>query len=217
MMKKMWMLSIMLLGMSLVVPWAISNTFAQVLTKADCQAIVAAAEVQANEEDSIFRPGAKTKMQIACVDRDGKILAFTSMPDAWGGSIDIARAKANTARAFSSNENALTSRDIGDLSTDFGPLFEIGNSNQAKSVKGNAKTGGKVGGIIQFPGGIPLYKDSTLVGAIGVSGDGVDQDEDVAEAGACGFQPPNAIRSDTVLGLVFTLGGPQFTFPASCP
>lgn len=138
-------------------------------------------------------------MHIACVNRAGKIIRFRSMPDAWQGSIDIARAKANTARAFSSNENALSSRTIGCLSQPGGPLWQIGNSNQAPPVKGNAKTKGKVGGIIEFPGGLALYKDAdgdgendTFVGAIGVSGDGVEQDEDVAEAGTQAVQPSGA-------------------------
>ncbi|HVR86395.1 MAG TPA: heme-binding protein, partial [Planctomycetota bacterium] len=51
-------------------------------------------------------------------------------------------------------------------------------------------------GITIFPGGIPLYKSGILVGGIGVSGDGVDQDDYVAAAGAAGFEPPDAIRCD---------------------
>jgi uncharacterized protein GlcG (DUF336 family) len=51
-------------------------------------------------------------------------------------------------------------------------------------------------GITIFPGGIPLYKGGVLVGAVGVSGDGVDQDDLVAAAGAAGFEPPAAIRCD---------------------
>jgi hypothetical protein len=43
---------------------------------------------------------------------------------------------------------------------------------------------------------VPLYKSGVLVGAIGVSGDGVDQDDLIAAAGANGFSPPLAIRSD---------------------
>lgn len=38
-------------------------------------------------------------------------------------------------------------------------------------------------GIQVFPGGIPVYRDGALVGAIGVSGDGVDQDDMVAFLG----------------------------------
>ncbi|HYK20403.1 MAG TPA: heme-binding protein, partial [Pyrinomonadaceae bacterium] len=53
-------------------------------------------------------------------------------------------------------------------------------------------------GIQIFPGSVPLYKNGVLVGAIGVSGDGVDQDDLIAAAGANGFAPPAAIRSDQV-------------------
>jgi uncharacterized protein GlcG (DUF336 family) len=53
-------------------------------------------------------------------------------------------------------------------------------------------------GLIEFPGGIPLYKEGHLVGAIGVSGDGVEPDENVAEAGAVELEPDEAIRIDTV-------------------
>lgn len=51
-------------------------------------------------------------------------------------------------------------------------------------------------GITIFPGGIPLYKNGQLVGGVGVSGDGVDQDDYIAAAGATGFEAPRAIRCD---------------------
>jgi uncharacterized protein GlcG (DUF336 family) len=51
-------------------------------------------------------------------------------------------------------------------------------------------------GIQIFPGSIPLYKNNVLVGAIGISGDGVDQDDIIAAAGAVGYTPAPAIRSD---------------------
>ena len=51
-------------------------------------------------------------------------------------------------------------------------------------------------GIQIFPGSVPLYKNGVLVGAIGISGDGVDQDDLIAAAGANGFSPPPAIRAD---------------------
>jgi hypothetical protein len=35
-------------------------------------------------------------------------------------------------------------------------------------------------GLQIFPGGIPIYRGSQLAGAIGVSGDGVDQDDMIA-------------------------------------
>jgi uncharacterized protein GlcG (DUF336 family) len=51
-------------------------------------------------------------------------------------------------------------------------------------------------GVQIFPGGIPLYKNGVLAGAIGISGDGVDQDDIISAAGANGYAPPTARRSD---------------------
>jgi uncharacterized protein GlcG (DUF336 family) len=51
-------------------------------------------------------------------------------------------------------------------------------------------------GLQIFAGGLPLYRGSTLIGAIGVSGDGIEQDDLIAAAGANIFPPPLAIRSD---------------------
>ncbi|GMV64295.1 MAG: heme-binding protein [Candidatus Omnitrophica bacterium] len=160
------------------------------LSDADIKKILDQAEVGALKEPSLLRANSKgekqtTKMHIVVVDRSGRIVGQRSMGDAWLGSIHIARAKAFTALAFSSNENALTTRSIGLLSQPGGPLWQIGSSNVGD-------------GIIEFPGGLPVYKEGVLVGAIGVSGDGVEEDENVAEAGARGFEPPAAIRIDTV-------------------
>ena len=171
------------------------------LSKEDLSMIINQAVAGANITVSPLRslPAVQrtTKMQIAIVGRDGKLLAYFSMQDAWVGSEDIAIAKARTAAFFSSDENALTSRIIGVLSQAHnadgsggaGPLWGIGNSNQV-GITGNQSTRN---GIITFPGGVALYKDGKLVGAIGVSGDGVDQDEAVAFAGAAGFLPGSGV------------------------
>jgi uncharacterized protein GlcG (DUF336 family) len=66
-------------------------------------------------------------------------------------------------------------------------------------------------GITNFPGGFPLYKDGILVGAIGISGDGVDQDDLIGYTGATGFEAPIAMRSDTVRVRGVTL--PFVVFP----
>jgi len=162
------------------------------LTETEVASILDRAERAADEEPSLLRrtddgDQATTRMHIVVVDRHGTMIGRRSMDDAWAGSVDIAGAKAFTAMAFSSDQNALTTRTIGQLSQPGGPLWQIGNSNPGA-------------GIIEFPGGLPLYKDDQLVGAIGVSGDGVDQDENVAEAGAGAFMPPEVIRVDTVTG-----------------
>jgi len=54
-------------------------------------------------------------------------------------------------------------------------------------------------GITIFPGGIPLFKDGRLAGAIGVSGDGVDQDDLIAAAGGASFEVPAEKRSDQLV------------------
>jgi uncharacterized protein GlcG (DUF336 family) len=62
-------------------------------------------------------------------------------------------------------------------------------------------------GIQIFSGGVPIYRGSTLVGAIGVSGDGIDQDDMIsflglhngaARAGSISNAPP-AMRADQVV------------------
>ncbi len=53
-------------------------------------------------------------------------------------------------------------------------------------------------GIQIFPGSVPLYKNGVLVGGIGISGDGVDQDDIISAAGGNGYSPAPAIRSDQV-------------------
>jgi uncharacterized protein GlcG (DUF336 family) len=51
-------------------------------------------------------------------------------------------------------------------------------------------------GIQIFPGSVPLFKNGRLAGAIGVSGDGVDQDDLIASMGSAAFEAPADIRSD---------------------
>src|SRR5689334_13264564 len=95
------------------------------------------AEAQAKKEESLLRVNAEgkklpTRMHIVVVDRGGRVVGQRSMADAWVGSIAIARSKAYTALAFSSNENALTTRTLGPLTQPGGPLWNIGNSNRAE-------------------------------------------------------------------------------------
>jgi uncharacterized protein GlcG (DUF336 family) len=67
-----------------------------------------------------------------------------------------------------------------------------------------APIAGLANGLQIFPGGVPVYRDRMLIGAVGVSGDGVDQDDMIAflgvhEAGAALGTLNNApadLRSD---------------------
>ena len=122
----------------------------------------AQAAVQAAHEKALAMG---VKMNIAVVDAGANLVAFARMDDAWLGSLDISIKKAKTARFFD-----MPTGIIGSLSQPGGPLFNIEHSN---------------GGLITFPGGIPL-KDASgkIIGAIGVSGSTVEDDHAVAEAGA---------------------------------
>src|SRR6266436_10149835 len=60
----------------------------------------------------------------------------------------------------------------------------------------NGLRGDLPNGITIFPGGFPLYRNGVLIGAIGISGDGVDQDDIVGASGTHDFLAPDAIRSD---------------------
>lgn len=105
------------------------------------------------------------KMNIAVMDSGVNLVAFAKMDDAWLGSIDIAQKKAKTARYFNMNTG-----EIGKLSQPGQPLYNIEHSNN---------------GLITFPGGV-LIKDSSgnILGSIGVSGSSVEDDHEVASAGA---------------------------------
>ncbi len=110
-----------------------------------------------------------TKMDIAIVDAGGNLKAFVREDGAWLGSIDISIKKAKTARYFD-----MPTGEIGKLSQPGGPLYQIEHSN---------------GGLITFPGGVPLkLDDGTVIGAIGVSGSTVENDHAVAAAGAAVIQ-----------------------------
>lgn len=105
------------------------------------------------------------KMNIAVLDSGGNLKAFSRMDDAWVGSIDISVKKAKTACYF-----AMPSGEIGKLSQPGSPLYGIEHSND---------------GLITFPGGLPIVDDAgMLIGAVGVSGDTVENDHLVAKAGA---------------------------------
>jgi uncharacterized protein GlcG (DUF336 family) len=145
------------------------------ISLSDAKRVVEAALQKAQEIDTL--------MNIAVVDAGGNLKAFNRMDGAWLGSIDISIRKARTARFFDMNTG-----DIGALSQPGGPHYNIEVSN---------------GGLITFPGGIPLRDGSgQVVGGIGVSGSTVENDHTVAEAGAKSTREAfDADLADFVAGL----------------
>ena len=63
-------------------------------------------------------------------------------------------------------------------------------------LNGKGLIGDLPNGITIFPGGFPLYRNGVLIGAIGISGDGVDQDDIVGASGTHDFLAPFNIRAD---------------------
>src|SRR5919109_5271279 len=112
------------------------------VTIADAEAAIDAARTRATELG--------TQMCIAVVDSGANLKAFYRMDDAWVGSIDIAIKKAKTACFFT-----MGSGELGKLSQPGKPLYGIEHSN---------------GGLITFPGGLPIIQGGVLFGAICVSG-----------------------------------------------
>ncbi len=190
---------------------SISTAFAAAgLTNAQAEAIFAACQNAAAAEISPIRGGGKhTIMWCAVLNREGitKLIKATDTgespkkdmdTDAWRASIEIAIAKAFTAVSVSSNDAALTSRQVGNASflppDNPGTLWGIGNTNLYRPLTGNKNlnpddpTGKKHHGIVTFPGGVPVYdcESNKLVGGVGVSGDTVDADENVAEGAVTG-------------------------------
>ncbi len=150
------------------------------LTQDAAEAIVAAAKDAGTKLDSPVYKGQKTKMHVHVLGREGTLVAATQAFGAWPGSDDIATRKARTSWLFK-----LPTRVIGELSRpelkDKGPLYGIEISNNA---------------LITFPGGLPIMNEAgELVGSIGVSGDTVDRDEEVAKAGVEAFKK---LKSATV-------------------
>jgi uncharacterized protein GlcG (DUF336 family) len=127
-----------------------------VITLEEAQRILSAAEDKARQ---MGQP-----MNIAVMDAGRNLVAFHRMDGAWVASTDIAIDK-----AFTSAGRGLTTRKIGEMAQPGQPLFGINTTN-----------GGR---IVIFAGGIPLMRDGEVIGAIGVSGGTVDEDEEVAEAG----------------------------------
>lgn len=101
---------------------------------------------------------------ICYVDRAGNTILLYRMPGAWLGSVEIARGKAYTAIAFSGpgEDEALTTEGLSELVQPGQPLYGIGDTNNGR--------------LVVFGGGIPVYEDGKLVGAIGVSGSSVEDD-----------------------------------------
>jgi uncharacterized protein GlcG (DUF336 family) len=171
--------------------------------------------------------GVPARMQVGVTDLAGNILGIFRTSDATMFSLDIVIQKGRTVTIFSDPNQelgkslratlglannipfAVTTRTIGFLAQPFyppgiagtaaGPLYGLQEdfyNDHPGPPPGSCLPNGD--GITEFPGSTPLYKQGVLVGGLGISGDGVDQDDFVTSTGATGYLPATHIRADQI-------------------
>jgi uncharacterized protein GlcG (DUF336 family) len=192
----------------------------------------------ANKTRAVIRLpiGSSARMAIAIADLDGTIIGLYRMADSTVFSVDVAASKARNMVYFNSAGRqatdlngvpfgtAVTNRTIGYGAQPFsppgingsaaGPFFNLYTQDVANPcTQGFQVAGPNQSGVVFFPGSVPLYRNGMLVGGLGVSGDGVDQDDYVAAGGSVGFEAPAAIRADQIVVQGVRL--PYLKFPSN--
>jgi uncharacterized protein GlcG (DUF336 family) len=165
------------------------------------------------------------KMEWATVvNRRGEICATAVATDdptsAWPGSQSISKAKAYTANAFSTDDTPLSTARLYTLTQPGHSLWGVAEPNPFNpecvvSPNDADKTKGKIcGGAIPFGGGVPLYRNQTRVGGLGVSGDTACADHEIAKRirHAAGLDPSKGQFADDIT--FSSVDGPsQFSHP----
>jgi len=216
--------------------WLVGPNAGSKLSLADVQTIVGNAIQTAQLTRAAIRlpVGTRASMVISVADLDGTILALYRMPDSTIFSIDVALSKARNVVYFSGPDRdprdlpgvpigtAVTNRTIGFGSQQFFPSGIFNSSpgpfrqnflddSANPCTQGHQQQNPNQSGIVFFPGSTPLYRNGQLIGGLGVSGDGVEQDDFVTFGGAQGFMPPAGIRADQIFLRGVRL--PYFKFP----
>ena len=199
------------------------SSFAGGLSLAQVQQIVQQAVATGNLTRAAIRlpVGSRARFVIAVADLDGSLLALYRMPDATVFSVDVAVAKSRNVIYFSGSGatadlpgvppgTAVTNRTLGFAGQPLypsgidgspaGPFFPLFLKDLANPcTQGSQAANANQNGVVFFPGAVPLYLNGQLAGGLGVSGDGVDQDDYAAAGGAAGFMAPAAIRADQIV------------------
>ncbi|MGA7796352.1 MAG: heme-binding protein [Candidatus Acidiferrales bacterium] len=208
------------------------------LAASEVTAIVNNAIATANTTRAVIRLpiGSSARMAIAVADLDGTIIGLYRMADSTVFSIDVAASKARNMVYFNSaarsaadltgvpTGTAVTNRTIGYGAQPFfppgingsspGPFFDLYLQDVANPcTQGFQVAGPNQSGVVFFPGSVPLYRNGVLVGGLGISGDGVDQDDFVAAGGSAGFEAPAGIRADQIVVQGVRL--PYLKFPSN--
>jgi len=208
------------------------------LSAADVKQILDNAEATANMTRAAIRLplGSKVRMVIAVADLDGTIIGLRRMQDSTVFSIDVAATKARNMVYFNGTMRtaadlngvpmgtAVTNRTIsfgaqplyppGIDGSNAGPFFNLYTMDLASPCTQGFQSGAAnstKSGIVFFPGSAGLFRNGALAGGLGVSGDGVDQDDYVTNGGTKGFEAPTNARADQIMDQGVRL--PYFKFP----
>jgi uncharacterized protein GlcG (DUF336 family) len=194
------------------------------LSQSDVAEIISNAVATADITRAVIRlpPGQPARMTIAVADLDGTILGLYRMSDGTVFSTDVAASKARNVVWFSTTGvrdlpgvptgTAVTNRTVsfgaqplfppGINGSGDGPFFQLYLKDTANPCTQGSDPGApntnNMSGIVFFPGSLPLYRNGVLVGGLGVSGDGVSQDDFVTGGAvdeACGFGGPCGVPS----------------------
>jgi uncharacterized protein GlcG (DUF336 family) len=145
----------------------------------------------------------------AVVDRSGRICAVAVSTDdptaAWPGSQAVAKAKAYTANAFSTDMVPLSTARLYTLAQPGHSLYGAASANAfnpacLQTPQDKDKGPKLCGGTIVFGGGVPLYKGKTRVGGLGASGDTSCADHEIAKRmrDKAGLNPPGGAFADDI-------------------
>jgi len=179
---------------------ASQGVFAAIDPAADCSQLptwsVLQNKLASVSPDKLTNGGFGLNMWVTVVNRDGYVcaVAYTGSDrnQQWPGSRIISAQKANTANAFSLPGLALSTANLYTAVQPGGSLFGLQLSNPVDTAAAYAGpaanygqaidplVGQRVGGVNVFGGGLALYAQGTLVGAIGVSGDTSCADHNIA-------------------------------------
>jgi uncharacterized protein GlcG (DUF336 family) len=175
------------------------------------------------------------RMVIAVADTDGTILALYRMTDATVFSVDVSVAKSRNVVYFSQQgigslvppNTAVSNRTIA-----FGaqPYFPSGIDSSVLDPRegpwygslflhdlanvcsqGDQPSNPNQNGIVFFAGSSPLVRGNAIVGGLGVSGDGIEQDDYVTYFAAGEFLPPQTMWADRLV--IDGVRLPMFKFP----
>jgi uncharacterized protein GlcG (DUF336 family) len=110
-------------------------------------------------------------MSVSIVDEAGRLVFYSRADGAGFFTFDTSRAKAMAAASFKRSTLDITEQK------DSNPLLWYSLPSVVPAQ------------ALPSPGGLPIWKDDRVIGAIGIGGGAPDEDHQCAEAGAAIIQP----------------------------